>query len=81
MNSLYKNHMLAKQNRSSRQAHCVAWWPIGLKKLQPRSYFCTFYSFELKLCTCRMVELCIPKHPVFCFAVLTVFGGKMTSQV
>ena len=52
--------------------------PIGRKKLQPRNYFCTFYSFELKLC--RMVELCIPKHPVFCFSILTVFGGKMTSQ-
>ena len=24
LNSLYKNHVLAKQNRSSRQSHCVA---------------------------------------------------------
>ena len=28
-----------------------------------RNYVFIFYSFELKLC--RMVELCIPKHPMF----------------
>ena len=44
-----------------------------------RNYVFIFYSFELKLC--RMVELCIPKHPMFfCIWILTVFGGKMTSK-
>ena len=36
---------------------------IGRKILRGRNYFCIFYSFELKLC--RMVELCIPKTPMF----------------
>ena len=27
-----------------------------------------------------MVELCIPKNPVFCLSILTVFDGEMTPQ-
>ena len=41
----------------------LARWPKRRKKLQPKNYFCIFYSFELKLC--RMVELCIPKNRMF----------------
>ena len=53
--------------------------PGHMQELQVSNYFCIFYSFELKLG--RMVELCIPKNPMFfCFSILTVFGGKMTSQ-
>ena len=37
---------------------------VGRKKLQPTNYFCTFDSFELKLC--RMVELVFQKILV-CF--------------
>ena len=49
---------------------------IGRKILRGRNYFCLFYSFELKLC--RMVELCIPKKSyVFCFSILTSFGGPL----
>ena len=51
---------------------------LGRKQLQPRNYFCIFYWFEVNLC--RMVELRIPKNPVFCFSILTVFGGKIASQ-
>ena len=36
---------------------------MGRKILRGRNYFCIFYSFELKLY--RMVELCIPKNPMF----------------
>ena len=54
--------------------------PIGCKKLQPRNYFCIFYSFELKLC--RMVELCIPKNPMFfCFLILMVLVGKWCHKI
>ena len=61
-------------NLPSRRSECPKWsgqssksWRNTLsqdtcKKLQGRDYFCIFYSFELKL---RMVELCIPKNPVF----------------
>ena len=54
--------------------------PIGRKKLQPRNYFCTFYSFELKLCW--MVELCILKK-ILCFLSVFDFKGfwrEMTAQ-
>ena len=52
---------------------------MGRKKVQPRDYFCTFDSFELKLY--GIAELCIPKNPKFVvFFILTGFGGKMTSQ-
>ena len=62
-------------NLPSRRSECPKWsgqssksWRNTLgqdtcKKLQGRDYFCIFYSFELKLG--RMVELCIPKNPVF----------------
>ena len=33
------------------------------QKLHASNYFCILYSFELKLC--RMLELCIPKNPMF----------------
>ena len=33
------------------------------KKLQGSNYFCIFYLFDLKLGV--MVELCIPKKPMF----------------
>lgn len=36
---------------------------IGRKISGGRTYFCIFYSFELKLC--RMIELCILKYPMF----------------
>ena len=38
-------------------------WAYRTQKNWGRKYFCIFYSFELKLC--RMVELCIPKNPMF----------------
>ena len=37
--------------------------PIWRKKLQHKNYFYIFYLFELNLW--RMVELCIPKNPMF----------------
>ena len=49
--------------------------PIGRKQLQPRHHFCIFYSFEVNLC--RMVELCIPKNPVFfVFRFKRLLAGK-----
>ena len=44
---------------------------IGSKILLAKNYFCSFSSFELKLC--RMVELCIPKNPIFVFFDFNVF--------
>ena len=43
MNSLYKNHMLAKQNRSSRQARCVATSNWHVHFLPP--FFTCYKSF------------------------------------
>ena len=43
--------------------------PIGSKKLQLRNYFCSFYSFELKLWS--MVELRIPGSSMFVVKILT----------
>ena len=36
---------------------------MGCKNVHPWDYFSIFSTFELKLC--RMVELCIPKNPMF----------------
>ena len=42
------------------------------KYYEVETTFALFYSFELKLC--KMVELCIPKNPMF-------FGFQMAKQI
>ena len=52
--------------------------PADALKLHPRNNFCIFNPMELKLC--NITDIAIPnKSMFFCFSILTVFGGKMTS--
>ena len=53
---------------------------MGRKILRGSNYFCIFYSFELKLC--KMVELCIPKNPMFfIFRFQRFLAGKWRHKV
>ena len=80
---------------SSTSWPCIFWLPTGFKnlkivwniinarrvslKLQSRNNFYSFYPFEFK--PYGIVELRIPNNRLFfCFSILTVFDGKMTSN-